>query len=300
MLYGRFFIRNDLAYAEGGVMQVNQLALPIAEDLTPERVSPTLSEWDVILLNSSGGKDSQTMISAVVRLADAQEVEREKLVVAHADLGRVEWSGTADLAREQSEAYGLQFRSVARPQGDLLHHIEARGMFPSSTARYCTSDHKRGQIAKIITALDRERRQGDSFRLLNCMGLRAEESPARRKKASFAPNGYFSTKSRMVFDWLPILDWTEEMVWADIEQSGVRYHEAYDYGMPRLSCVFCIFAPKAALTLAARHNPELLAEYVAVEARIGHKFRLDVSMAEVQAAAGNDAPIEAVSGSWNM
>ena len=54
-----------------------------------------------------------------------------RLVVAHADLGRVEWPGTRELAEEQARHYGLEFVAVARPQGDLLEHIAHRGMFPS-------------------------------------------------------------------------------------------------------------------------------------------------------------------------
>lgn len=80
----------------------------------------------------------------------------------------------------------------------------------------------------------------------------------------------------------------------------MHYHEAYDIGMPRLSCVFCIYAPKPALVLAARHNPALLHEYVAVEERIGHTFRLDSSMAEIKRSADSDEEIEAVNGQWNM
>lgn len=278
-------------------MQERQLTLS-GEGFEEKRLS--LAEWDVILVNSSGGKDSQTTLRQVVLAADAGNVPRHRIVVAHADLGRVEWPGTKALAKEQAEAYGVELRTMKRPQGDLLTHIERRGMFPGPGTRYCTSDHKRGQIAKIITALDRERRDGDTFRVLNCMGLRAEESPARRKKTAFSRNGYFSTQSRTVWDWLPIHGWTEQMVWKDIRESGVRYHEAYDIGMPRLSCVFCIYAPKPALVLAARHNPALLDEYVAVEGRIGHTFRVDVSMTEIKRAAECDREIEAVGGQWNM
>lgn len=278
-------------------MQERQLTLS-GEGFEEKR--PSLAEWDVILVNSSGGKDSQTTLRQVVLAADAENVPRHRIVVAHADLGRVEWPGTKALAKAQAEAYGVEFRTMKRPQGDLLTHIERRGMFPGPGTRYCTSDHKRGQIAKIITALDRERRDGDTFRVLNCMGLRAEESPARRKKAAFSRNGYFSTQSRTVWDWLPIQGWTEQMVWKDIRESGVRYHEAYDIGMPRLSCVFCIYAPKPALVLAARHNPALLDEYVAVEGRIGHTFRVDVSMTEIKRAAECDREIETVGGQWNM
>ena len=278
-------------------MQERQLALS-GDGFDEQR--PSLSDWDVILVNSSGGKDSQTMLRQVVLAADAEDVPRHRIVVAHADLGRVEWPGTKELAKKQAEAYGVEFRTMKRPQGDLLTNIEERGMFPSPQARYCTSNHKRGQIAKIVTALDRERRDGDTFSVLNCMGLRAQESPARRKKPAFSRNGYFSTLSRTVWDWLPIHGWTEQMVWKDIRESGVRYHEAYDIGMPRLSCVFCIYAPKPALVLAARHNPVLLDEYVAVEKRIAHTFRVDLSMLDIKRAAECDDEIEAVNGQWNM
>jgi hypothetical protein len=57
--------------------------------------------------------------------------------------------------------------------------------------------------------------------------------------------------------------------------------------MPRLSCVFCIFAPPAALMTAGRHNPELLAEYVQAETQMGHTFRKDFPIAKVQTAIAN-------------
>ena len=70
--------------------------------------------------------------------------------------GRVEWDGTAALAREQAEHYGHRFEIVSRPQGDLIDHIRERGFFPSSTERFCTSDHKRGQVYTLMTRLANE------------------------------------------------------------------------------------------------------------------------------------------------
>ena len=91
-------------------------------------------------------------------------------------------------------------------------------------------------------------------------------------------------------DWLPLHAWTTEQVWQRIKASGVRYHPAYDLGMPRLSCCFCIFSPRSALLLAGKHNPELLAEYVAVEKQIGHRFRKELSLTEVQEALAKGEP----------
>lgn len=242
-----------------------------------------LSQYDVVLLNSSAGKDSQAMLTHVVEMADEQKVDRSKLVVVHADLGRVEWAGTRELAEEQAKFYGLRFEVVRRDRGDLLDQIEARGMFPSSTARYCTSDQKTSQVAKLMTQLVRDFQSLENrpMRILNCLGIRAQESTARAKKVAFGPDRPASNGKRHVTRWLPIFEWTEAKVWDVISDSGVPYHPAYDAGMPRLSCVFCVLAGKKELVLAARLNPELAQEYVNVEARIGHRFRNDISMAEI-------------------
>lgn len=271
---------------------------------TPQRKAatlPDLTAYDRIIVSTSAGKDSQAMMTAVHRAAVEQGVA-DRLVAVHADLGRVEWEGTAELARQQAEMLGIRFEIVKRPQGDLLEHIEQRGMFPSSTTRYCTSDHKRGQIAKVLTKLSRE--IDGPCRFLQCLGFRAEESPARAKRIQFGANVRNSSKTRQVDDVLPIHDWSTEDVWSEIEASGLPHHRAYDLGMPRLSCVFCIFAPKAALKIAGRANPELLDAYVEVEERIGHTFRKELSLAQVRdeiaADAGADDAAELASAEWSM
>lgn len=228
-----------------------------------------------IVVNSSAGKDSQAMLDYVVELArDAGVAHR--LVVVHADLGRVEWDGTRELAEEQAAHYGARFEVVRRPQGDLLDHIRNRGKFPSSTARYCTSDHKRGQVSRLHTQLAKEARAAGvegQVRILNCMGFRSQESPARAKRVPIETDARNTNGRRLVVNWLPIHDWLEPQVWARIAQAGTRHHPAYDLGMPRLSCCFCIFAPREALMIAGKANPELLAEYVNLEREIGHQFR---------------------------
>ena len=260
---------------------------------TPQR----LAWYEVILVNSSAGKDSQAMLTELVRRADLEGV-RDRLVVVHADLGRVEWTGTKALARRQAEHYGLRFESMARPQGDLLAHIEQRGKFPSATARYCTSDHKRGQVAKVITRLVGETIGAAPWghldrpvRVLNCLGIRAQESTARAKKTPLVLDARLTNSKRTVTTWFPIFDWTTDQVWRVIRASGVEHHAAYDHGMPRLSCVFCVFAPKSALRIAGRHNPDLLDAYVALEERIGHTFTHAMSIASVRDAIRSGAPV---------
>lgn len=244
-----------------------------------------LDSYDLILVNTSAGKDSQAMLTYLVELAQAQGVSMDRFLAVHCDLGRVEWEGTKELAEEQAAAYGMRFVAVSRAQGDLLEQIEARGMFPSSAARYCTSDQKTGQVAKVMTAEVKALGLDRQARVLNCLGIRAQESHARAKKADWETEKKATNGKRHVQRWLPIFHWSEDEVWETIRRSGLRHHPAYDAGMPRLSCVFCVLAGDRELVLAARLNPELAQEYVAVEARIGHTFKADRSMADIVADA---------------
>jgi 3'-phosphoadenosine 5'-phosphosulfate sulfotransferase (PAPS reductase)/FAD synthetase len=91
---------------------------------------------------------------------------------------------------------------------------------------------------------------------------------------------------RIVHTYLPIHGWSVEEVWARIEQAGTRAHPAYSLGMPRLSCCFCIYSPRAraALMLAGQHNRVLLDRYVEVEEKVGFTFQAGLSLKSVRDA----------------
>jgi 3'-phosphoadenosine 5'-phosphosulfate sulfotransferase (PAPS reductase)/FAD synthetase len=254
--------------------------------LLPSDPAPDLADYDLVLVSSSGGKDSQATLDVVVEHADRAGV-RDRLAVFHAELGRVEWDGVRDLAAEHAAHYGLRFIAIARPQGDLLDQVRKRGMWPDAARRYCTSDHKRAQGRKAMTRLVRELGLDRPAKVLHCLGFRAEESPARRKMPTLSYDAPASGKGRVrqVWEWLPIHDWALADVWARIRQAGTRHHWAYDAGMPRLSCSFCVLASRSALVRAAQLRPELAAEYVEIERDIGHRFRADMSIAEIVAQA---------------
>jgi len=255
-----------------------------------------LNEYPVVLVNTSAGKDSMTIIERVATLAKVQNYTG-RLVAVHADLGKADWPGTLDLARKQAEMAGYEFFVVRRQiegQEEMLDQIEMRGMWPDNKNRYCTSDWKRDQIAKLVTQLTKDHKATGAThtRVLNVMGMRAEESPARAKKNPFTQNNRWTTKTRTVFDWLPIHHWKLEDVWNNIHRSGMPYHYAYDLGMSRLSCVFCVFASHSDLMTAAQANPDLLKEYAAAEKRMGHTFRKNFEIASLVAQANQVAQAE--------
>lgn len=271
----------------------------------PEADPGPLSSYDWIVVNSSGGKDSQAMLDLVCKRAEAEGV-LSRVVVVHADLGRVEWRGTREIAEAQAACYGVKFITVYRRAGDLLEQIEYRGKFPDAARRYCTSDHKRAQVHRVFTHLVKMFQapflgKTRPCRILNCLGMRAEESPKRSKMLPLEPDTEASNGKREVVRWLPLHRWSEDQVWERLRScpSKDHIHYAYKLGMPRVSCCFCIFAPREALVIAGQHNPELLAEYVRVEEKIGHKFRQNLTMAEVQEAVlAGECPTEVPT--WQM
>lgn len=246
---------------------------------------PDLAGYDWIVVATSAGKDSQVTLGVTVEAARVAGVDG-RVVAVHADLGRVEWPGTKELAAEQADCYGVRFEVVKATGGDLLDRVEARGMWPDAARRWCTSDLKRGPCRTLFTRLTDEWRNGGGrgrCRILSVMGMRAQESPARAKRPAFRHDDGASNKTRRYVDeWLPVHAWTLDEVWAYIAASGVPHHPAYDAGMPRLSCSLCVLASRSALVRAAQLRPDLAAEYVRVEIKTGHRFRKDLSMAEIE------------------
>ena len=205
--------------------------------------------------------------------------------------------GAAKLAGLHAEYYGLRFimtaRQVPEPlpeipsesperrawrmrHQDLLEHIWGRNMWPSADARYCTSDSKRGPIRTKMTQLVSELRAAGltyrPVRVLNVLGMRAQESTTRRLMAPFGFDESSSSKSRRpsrarrhVWTWLPVHSWAKDEIWADIRTSHVPYHWVYDAGLPRLSCRFCVLAGRSPLVLAAQLDPAGARARMAVE-----------------------------------
>lgn len=219
----------------------------------------------LFVVNHSGGKDSQAMYLELREVVPASQ-----LVIAHADLGEVEWGGAVDHIRATTRGERLE---TCRARRTLLQMIRERGMFPDPMRRQCTSDLKRGPIERTIRGITRERKAAgiEAWGLVvNCMGMRAEESPKRAKLATFKFNAGNSKAGREWYDWLPIHDWTEEQVFDVIKASGQQPHPIYAAGMSRFSCCFCIMSNERDLRTAARLNPELYRTYVELERSTGH------------------------------
>lgn len=238
-------------------------------DVLPS-INALIESGALFVANHSGGKDSQAMLIHLL-----QRVPREQLMVVHASLGDVEWPGALELARDQAASAGIPFRvaSAGKTFFEMVEHRYATRpgpgspCWPSAANRQCTSDLKRDPIAKVVRQFARE--QGFST-IATCLGLRAQESPGRARRATVSINARGTTRERRWFEWLPIHGLSTEEVFRTIREAGQEPHPAYAMGNERLSCVFCIMGSRNDLANGARHHPELLARYVEIEQRTGY------------------------------
>ena len=242
--------------------------------------STMIERGALVFVSHSGGKDSQAMYSHLMATVPAAQV-----VVVHANLGAVEWSGVMDHIKANTSHPLNVVRAVWKDgtEKTLLNMVERRhaarpdvAPWPSPQYRQCTSDLKRGPIQKFIRA---EMKRRGATLAINAMGFRAEESSARAKRSTWSLNKDLSKAGRTVHDWLPIHDWTAAEVFAEIARAEQQPFHAYAEGNQRLSCVFCIMGCKGDLQNGAKQNPQLLAKYIELEQRTGYTMFATESLA---------------------
>ena len=248
--------------SDAPILAVNERApadLPI-----PSECRQLIRCGALVAVNSLGGKDSQAMTILLLRL-----VPRDQIFVVYAPLGEVEWPGTIEHI-ENTIPPGVPLIMAPVTSGKtLLEQVEERGMWPSNSARWCTSGTKRGPIERELRRYLKAHPRLEG-RLVNALGLRRDESRDRARRIPWRRNERMSVAGRVVFDWLPIFDLTTEDVFRVIAEDGQSPHPVYSLGLTRCSCSFCIFASRSDLRRAAELRPDLYAKYAQLEWRIAH------------------------------
>ena len=239
------------------------MASRIADIPVPPQCRETIRAGALVAINHSGGKDSQAMTILLSRI-----VPRGQMVAVHAPLGEVEWPGTVEHIEATLPAgVPLIFAPVASGKS-LLDRVEERGMFPGVRQRWCTAGHKRGPIERELRRyLKAHPRFGG--RLVNCLGLRRDESAARAERVPWRRNERMSAAGREVFDWLPVFEFSTADVFRVIRDAGQKPHWIYNH-LRRCGCSFCIFSSPDDLRRAAELRPDLYRHYAETERRIGH------------------------------
>ena len=165
----------------------------IADIPVPPECDDTIRTGALVAVNTSGGKDSQAMTIPLSRI-----VPHGQLVAVHAPLGEVEWQGTISHI-EATLLGGVPLIMAPVSSGKSpLDQVEERGRFPGIHQRWCTASHKRGPIEREFRRyLKANSRFGG--RLVNCLGIRHDESAARAKRDPWRRNERLSLAGREVF-----------------------------------------------------------------------------------------------------
>ena len=117
----------------------------IADIPVPPRCREMIRAGALVVINTSGGKDSQAMTILVSRIVPAGQ-----LVAVHAPLVEVEWDGVVPHIQATLPAGVPLVMAPVSSGKSLLDRIEERGRFPGIRQRFCTGDFKRTPIEREL------------------------------------------------------------------------------------------------------------------------------------------------------
>lgn len=202
-----------------------------------ERVSFIFDEFDTVIVNMSGGKDSTVVFNLC--LEEAERRGRLPLPVLFIDQ-EAEWQGTVDYVKsimydKRVKPYWLQvpirlFNATSHESDNWLHCW--------GPGEKWMREKDPIAIKENVYGTDRFKPLFDAFldtfdeRTCNVTGMRCEESPNRRTTlTSYAKYKHVtwckrSEAGRVTFS--PIYDWKFSDVWHAICVNGWKYNKVYD------------------------------------------------------------------------
>lgn len=208
-----------------------------------------------LVINFSGGKDSCAMLAYL-----CENYPDVKKHVVMADTG---WEHTdaVEWAEKIVAMFGLQLHVVRNKRKSFLTMVKSRGKFPGMSQRQCTSDLKRDPIHAWV-----KQNVKDPL-VINCMGIRSEESSGRAKQKNLSRNKRVTNSKRTMWDWNPIKDWKETQVLEYLAARNIPLHPVYQY-LRRFSCRVCIFMSDHDLRQVQQHDPAAIHAIAALEEKI--------------------------------
>lgn len=208
-----------------------------------------------MVINFSGGKDSSAMLAFL-----CEKYPHVAKHVVYSDTGW-EHEGTEEWCHNLVGKFGLKLHVVRNAKKTLLTMAEQRGKFPGMQQRQCTSDLKRDPIASWI------RQNVKDKLIINCLGIRSEESTGRANQKKLRRNRRETNGKRTVWDWLPIKNWSEKEVLKYLADKDIPLHPVYKY-LRRFSCRVCIFMTEHDLRQVHKNDPAAIDIIDSIEKKI--------------------------------
>lgn len=178
----------------------------------------------------------------------------------------------------------------SRKYAGMAELAAGRKRFPSTRARFCTSELK--IIPMVDYLLDEV---GDNFMMVQ--GIRAAESASRALMAAQCdyfkfykqPYGvdkkgkpkYHTYRRREVLEFCkthatdvlrPVFEWSAQQVIDYIVENGIEPNSLYKMGYKRVGCYPCIMASQRDILNMSRQDPARIEQIAGLERQIGSSF----------------------------
>jgi len=179
----------------------------------------------------SGGKDSLVALDLSIKSGIRKVVFCDTTI---------EFQETLDYIGQIESYYDIKIEIVSapRPFFDIVYKIG----FPSRCMRWCCKVYKFSPLAIFA----REKKIQSYI-----TGLRGEEHKRRKNYKKNDINKYIKIKQIN-----PILDWSEQEIWAYIRGNKLPVNPLYKLGFKRVGCWPCPFKTKADWNLIEKFFPE--------------------------------------------
>lgn len=206
-------------------------------------VEPKPGEY-LVIGSVSGGKDSTAMALHLKELGHDYKLvfadtgwEDEKTYdyvrnVLPKVLGPIEWVRTEIELDDEREQIALEFEERLGFYSPMVRSCLRKRIFPSRMVRWCTFNLKVDPLKRYMRAMDEK--------IINAVGIRAEESVSRAKMPMREPQPSFKCDV-----WRPLLHWSLDDVIAIHHRHGIRPNPKYLEGSERVGCWPCIYARKS-------------------------------------------------------
>ena len=209
-----------------------------------------------ILVQFSGGKDSQACLIKAVN-----DYGKGNVTSVFCDTGW-EHVDTYKHIRNVVDKLGVPLVILkSKKYKDFVDMSIKKGRFPSTMARFCTSE------LKVIPMIDYILSQDESFIIIQ--GIRAKESKARALydvecsyfKEYFTDEAKGLYHKKAVLEWCkthdasvlrPIFHWSAQEVIDYILDNGQRPNPLYEHGFSRVGCFPCIMCRKKEVQLISK------------------------------------------------
>ena len=281
-----------------------------------------LNDYDYILISSSGGKDSMTMLFWLLE----QGVDKRKIELWHQCVDgnfqdRVEffdWPVTESYLHAVSEHFDIPIYFQWRSEGiygELLRtnsltndvcytdngkiyklktkngKLSTRRKWPAQSAnlstRWCSAYVKIDVFRRVLNNHPKYKGTPDEpKKILVLTGERREESLARSKYMETEIHAC-NSRSRITHAFRPVIDFSEEKIWHYYEKYRFLPHPAYLLGWNRTSCFSCIFQTNDLFAMMREIAPERFNQLVQMEKELDHTIDSNRVPLEVRAKLGS-------------